>query len=111
MLFATKVPRLVPTPPAVVPVPPPGLPKEGGGATTVCGPSIGAADARDPEPLETPAAGGAITFAVNDVPVPLRAPPGVPAATATEGGGATTLGASEGAEPRFAPVGSTDGGG
>ena len=112
MLLASSVPPAAPTPPAVIPVPPPCAAKDGGGATTVWGPSIGAAEARDPAPLEIPAVGGATTFAARVVPALEREPPVAPPAAlaATDGGGATTLGASAGAELCFVPLASTDGG-
>lgn len=112
MLLASKFPAEAPAPPAAGPVPPPGPAKDGGGATTVCGPSIGAADAREPAPLETPAVGGATTFAVKEgavlerelvvaLPTPLAV---------TDEGGATTLGARVGAAPRLVAFTSTEAG-
>lgn len=113
MLFASNLPVLAPAPPAVLPLPPPGPASEGGGATTACGPKVGADDERDPAPPDTPAVGGAMTFAVKAVPTLLRLPVVVPPPLLAdiEGGGATTFGVSPGVVPRFVAFASTEGGG
>ena len=97
-MFASNLPEVTPAPPAVLPVPPPAPDKDGGGGTALGAPNVAVEDdarGRLPTPPVIPVeGGGATTFEESDGPIPLRLARGTPALTV--GGGATTLGVSEG---------------
>ena len=98
-----------PAPPPVLPVPPPLPASVGGGGTTLGTPTIGAEDAapeRVPVPPDIPAeGGGATTFDPIELPIPFRAPRGLPPAglAATLGGGGTMFVAREVPLPPVGP--------
>jgi hypothetical protein len=93
----------------VLPVPPFVPESEGGGATTLGMPMVGAVEdegERVPVLPDNPAeGGGAITFEPSVAPMPLRVPRGLPAAAlATAGGGGTMLAASDVPFPPLGPL-------
>lgn len=109
MSFASRVPRGLPALPPVLPVPPFVPESEGGGATTLGMPMVGAVEdegERVPVLPDNPAeGGGAITFEPSVAPMPLRVPRGLPAAAlATAGGGGTILAASDVPFPPLGPL-------
>jgi len=92
------------------------LANEGGGATTVAIPMVGAADEnaeRVPVPAARPTDGGGATTLPRFAPIPLAEPRGLPPAVlaATFGGGGTILAASCDPVPLVVLFPCTDGGG
>ena len=83
-MLASRVPCGVPAAPPVLPVPPLVPESEGGGATTLGMPMVGAADdesERVPMLPDNPAeGGGATTLEPSVAPMPLRVPRGLPPA-------------------------------